>query len=102
MMWPSVITLQQPAPERRRLSLPPEALADYPDLLRIEHLQGLTGLSAQTLRKEINEGRLPGCKIGRRLYVPKSLLLGYIEGGGGMETVHPVAEMESARSCHQP
>ena len=88
-MWPSVITLQQPAPAQRRPPLPPEVLADYPDLLRIEHLQKLTGLSAQTLRKEINEGRLPGCKIGRRLYVPKSLLLGYIEGGGGMEIMRP-------------
>lgn len=79
-----------------------EMLADYPDLLRIEHLQELTGLSAQTLRKEINEGRLPGCRIGRRLYVPKPHLLRYIESERSAENGLIRRKQSSARSCNRP
>lgn len=61
-----------------------QLLGDYPDLLTIQHLHEITGLAEQTLRGEINDGRLPGCRIGRRLYVPKPLFIGYIEKGGGL------------------
>lgn len=53
----------------------------YPELLTVKHLHELTGLSEQTLRAEINAGKLPGCRIGRRLYVPKSQFIAYIEKG---------------------
>lgn len=33
--------------------------ADFPDLLAVEHLAAITGLSRQTIRGEINAGRLP-------------------------------------------
>lgn len=59
-------------------------LADYPDLLTVRDLCELTGLSAQTIRAEINSGNLPGFRIGRRLYVSKKHLLEYIENGGGL------------------
>lgn len=59
-------------------------LAGYPDLLTVEHICELTGLSPQTVRKVINEGRLPGCRIGRRLYVPKPSFLSYVKEGGGV------------------
>lgn len=62
-----------------------ELLAGYPDLLTVGHVCELTGLSSQTVRKEINAGRLPGCRIGRRLYVPKPSFLGFIMEGGGMD-----------------
>lgn len=61
-----------------------ELLAGYPDLLTVGHVCELTGLSSQTVRKEINAGRLPGCRIGRRLYVPKPSFLGFVTEGGGM------------------
>lgn len=59
-------------------------LADYPDLLTVRHMREVTGLSEQTIRKEINEGRLSGCRIGRRLYVPKTALAEYAQCGGGL------------------
>lgn len=62
----------------------PQFLAGYPDLLTVRDLHTLTGLSEQTIRAEINSGELPGCRIGRRLYVPKKYLLEYIENGGGL------------------
>lgn len=65
----------------------PELLADYRDLLTVKHVCELTGLSAQTVRKEINEGRLPGCRIGRKLYVPKPSFLDYVKEGGGIQHV---------------
>ena len=57
---------------------------DLPDLLTVQDLKALTGLSEQTIRCEINSGRLPGCRIGRRLYVPKTHLIKYVTEGGGL------------------
>lgn len=62
-----------------------ELLVGYPDLLTVGHVCELTGLSSQTVRKEINAGRLPGCRIGRRLFVPKPSFLGFITEGGGVD-----------------
>lgn len=59
----------------------PELLAGYPDLLTVAHLVEITGLSAQTIRREINTGGIPGRHIGRRLFVPKTEFVGYLRGG---------------------
>lgn len=56
----------------------------YPDLLTVRHVKELTGLSEQTIRAEINKGTLPGTRIGRRLYVPKNRMIGYVMNGGGL------------------
>ena len=61
-----------------------QLLAGYPDLLSVQDMHLLTGLSDQTIRAEINSGNLPGFRIGRRLYVSKKHLLEYIENGGGL------------------
>ena len=63
----------------------PQLLADCPYMLTVQDLHRLTGLSEQTIRAEINSGSLPGCRIGRRLYIPKTHLLEYIENGGGLK-----------------
>ncbi len=59
-------------------------LASYPELLTVQHICEITGLSAQTVRSEINAGHLPGCRIGRRLYVPKPNFVKYVTEGGGL------------------
>ena len=59
----------------------PEMLAGYPDLLTVQHVREITGVSEQTVRREIAEGRLPGCRIGRRLFVPKCKLIEHALGG---------------------
>ncbi|WP_288323443.1 helix-turn-helix domain-containing protein [uncultured Eggerthella sp.] len=59
----------------------PEMLAGYPDLLTIQHVREITGVSEQVIRKEIAEGRLPGCRIGRRLFVPKCSFIEHAMGG---------------------
>ena len=61
-----------------------EMFSDYPDLLTTADVATLTGLSVQTIRSEINNGHLPGCRIGRRLYIPKQALIEYILKGGGI------------------
>ncbi len=53
---------------------------EYPDLLTVDHIQEQTGLSKQTIRSLINDGSLPGCRIGRRLYVPKAKLIAFVNG----------------------
>lgn len=57
------------------------SLSNCPDLLTVQDLHGLTGLSEQTIRAEINSGNLPGFRIGRRLFVSKTHFLEYIERG---------------------
>lgn len=59
----------------------PEMLAGYPDLLTVQHVKEITGVSDQTIRAAINAGRLPGCRIGRRLFVPKCKFVEYATGG---------------------
>lgn len=59
----------------------PEMLAGYPDLLTVQHINEITGVSEQTVRNEINAGRLPGCRIGRRLFVPKCRFIEFAMGG---------------------
>ncbi|WP_294441235.1 helix-turn-helix domain-containing protein [uncultured Slackia sp.] len=48
---------------------------EYGDLLTVADVCTLTGLSAQTVRRCLERGELPGFKIGRRWFVPKSRLL---------------------------
>lgn len=60
------------------------AFEKYPDLLTVQHIKEITGLSEQTIRAEINLGELPGCRIGRRLYVPKCKFIEYVENRGGL------------------
>ena len=59
---------------------PDRILANYPDLLTVDHIQELTGLSKQTIRSLINDGSLPGCRIGRRLFVPKAKFIAFVNG----------------------
>lgn len=59
-------------------------LEGYPDLMNTKHVAELTGLSEQTIRAEINAGRLPGCRIGRRLFVPKQKFAEYVTDGRGV------------------
>lgn len=66
----------------------PELLASYPDLLTVEHVCELTGLSPQTVRKEIHAEQLPGFRIGHRLYVSKLSFLDFIAEGGGLHDPH--------------
>ncbi|WP_172623371.1 helix-turn-helix domain-containing protein [Arabiibacter massiliensis] len=59
----------------------PEMLAGEPELLSVQDMHRLTGVSEQTIRAEIATGRLPGCRIGRRLFVPKCRFIEYAMGG---------------------
>ena len=58
-----------------------QPLAGYPYLLTVQHLSEITGQSDQTMRTLINSGGLPGCRIGRRLYVSKARFIDFIESG---------------------
>lgn len=63
-----------------------ELFKDYPDLIPVvPDMRDITGQSAQTLRALINKGDLPGCRIGRRLYVSKTQFVEYIMEGGGLK-----------------
>lgn len=61
-----------------------EPFEDEPDLITVQRLHEITGLDERTIRKEIIEGELPGCRIGRRLFIPKRDLIDYVSEGGGL------------------
>ena len=85
MSWP----MPKPEPQACRMVYlserppadAPEMLAEYPDLLTVQHINEISGVSEQTIRAEIAAGRLPGCRIGRRLFVPKCRFIDYALGG---------------------
>ncbi len=58
-----------------------EMFAGYSDLLSVEDLHQITGVSKQVIREQINTGVLPGCRIGRRLFVSKARFCDYVMGG---------------------
>lgn len=54
------------------------------DLITVSRLHEITGLDKRVIRDQINEGTLPGCKIGNRYFVPKCSLIEYVTTRGGM------------------
>jgi DNA-binding protein, excisionase family len=61
------------------LSQDDELFAGYPDLLTVKHLAEITGVSEQTIRREIRLGVIPSLHIGRRLLCPKRDFIKYVE-----------------------
>lgn len=59
-------------------------LEEYGDLLTVADMREITGLSDQTIRYQINTCQLPGCRIGKRLFVPKDEFIKYVRSHGGM------------------
>lgn len=52
----------------------------YGDLLTVNGVCELTGLSPQTVRRHVNSGVIPGSHIGRRIYIPKNAFISSIGG----------------------
>lgn len=46
-------------------------LSGFGDILTVENVSVLLGLSQSTVRGLLNRGGLPGVKLGRRWYVPR-------------------------------
>ena len=61
---------------------PRPLLSGYPPLIPVEQICELTGQSAQTVRGLLRDGKIPGCKIGRRYYTPRDELERFIRNGG--------------------
>lgn len=53
--------------------------ANYSDLLTMDDCGGILQQSTQTVRRLCRENELPSVRIGRRLYVPKSALIAFVE-----------------------
>lgn len=62
----------------------PQLFADEPELLPVRRAAELVGVSPKTLRHLITGGAIPGCRIGRSFFIPRSDLVEYITGGGGL------------------
>lgn len=56
-----------------------ELFSGYPDLLTVKHLTELTGVSEQTIRREMHAGIIPSMHVGRRLLCPKRDFIKYVE-----------------------
>lgn len=51
----------------------------YNDLLTMDDCGGILQQSTQTVRRLCRENELPSVRIGRRLYVPKSALIAFVQ-----------------------
>ena len=56
-----------------------ELFSGYPDFLTVKHLTELTGVSEQTIRREMRAGVIPSMRMGRRLLCPKRDFIKYVE-----------------------
>ena len=53
-------------------------LKDYPDVLNIEHLSQILGVSTKTIYNLLKSGYIECLKVGRAYRIPKVYLIGYI------------------------
>lgn len=74
--YPGIVSM----PPQTAQSAPKPLLENYPDLLTVKHIAGLTGLAPQTIRRAMHDEQIPSVRIGRTLYCPKSKFIEYIEG----------------------
>ena len=56
-----------------------------PDMIPTRRFCELTRVSSKTVLRLIRSRKLPGCKIGRAYFVPKTSLIEYAIGGGGLD-----------------
>ena len=54
----------------------------YPDVLNVQQVGELLGISTKTVYRLLNEGTLTSLKVGRAFKVPKFYLLQYIKVAG--------------------
>lgn len=73
ILKPVYFTFEPPQP-------PPEYLGQYGETLSVEDIAEITGLSKQTVRTELENGSLPGCRIGRQWIVAKPAFVSYLFG----------------------
>ena len=52
---------------------------ELPDMLTVQDICAVTGLSAPVVRRAVNSGKIDGCKIGRRIFVAKPVFLRYVK-----------------------
>lgn len=61
---------------------PPLRMFDgEPDVMGVPHVAGLLDVDAQTIRREIQRGRLRASRVGTRVRITKTALLDYLGEG---------------------
>ncbi len=72
---------------------------EYDDLLTCEEVTALLAVSYQVVIAMLNDGKLPGTKIGREWRVPYGVLMEYIQSMSAHNLSQP--EREIYHYCHQ-
>ena len=57
----------------------PEIFSDYPDVLTVEDLSRILGISTKTAYKLLKEQKIKSITIGRTYRIPKVYLLQYLQ-----------------------
>ena len=57
----------------------PEIFSDYPDVLTVEDLSRMLGISTKTAYKLLKEQKIKSITIGRTYRIPKVYLLQYLQ-----------------------
>ena len=70
---PIYFSLEPPAPPR-------EYLSEYGDCLHVPDAAKVTGLSEQTIRAALEDGTIPGNRIGRQWLIPRPAFIAFLYG----------------------
>lgn len=69
---------------------------DYNDLLTCEEVAALFAVSYQVIVTMLNDGKLPGTKIGREWRVPYGLLMDFVQGMSAYNLTLPEKDIHRA------
>jgi excisionase family DNA binding protein len=58
----------------------PEYLSEYKEALTTQDIHEITGISEQTIRAELEAGKIPGNRIGRQWVVAKPAFIAFMYG----------------------
>ena len=62
-------------------------LKDYPDVMDINHVSEVLGVSTKTCYRLLQSGAIMCLKVGRSYRIPKTHLLSYLKIGSGIKQV---------------
>jgi excisionase family DNA binding protein len=64
---------------------------EYPDVLNVQQVSAILGVSAKTVYRLVNQGSLDSLKIGRAFRIPKVNVMRYVRIFGSAPCEQPIA-----------
>jgi excisionase family DNA binding protein len=89
-----------PSAAARRAPSPPPALGSL-DLLTSTEAGDLVGVTGQTIKNWVKDGRMKAYRVGNRIMVPRSVVEDYVREAGTLLELEEVTDEEAARLVNE-